>query len=117
MPNICCFEACIKGKKENAIKLAQWLSADYKYGSWTSEGYKKLDTPIVTTVIDDKEVPTEHHIGYRVFSYDYDVVEDGENALITGFGDCAWSVYSCMFEGAHTYIMIIQVKIQEQYPL
>jgi len=98
MPNYCNYSARIKGEKKNVLKLAEWLEANY----YMPEGSEELK---VVVTRDGVEVPTEHHIGYRVFDFWYDTNEFKNNSdtdVITlhGDGDCAWSVYSCMFNGA-----------------
>lgn len=111
MPNYCNYEAHIKGKKQNVFKLAEWLNADYHYSEWNEEtrNYVDLEEPIVTSLNSKgEEIPTEHHIGYRVFNFDYDADDfneggsleskDDDEIILYGTGDCAWSVMSCMFD-------------------
>ncbi|MGL5714337.1 MAG: hypothetical protein ACRCX2_15055 [Paraclostridium sp.] len=77
MPNYCNFSIGVVGKREKADKLAEYLKADY-------------DKP-------------KHF--YRVFDADitagYELEGDKVAYIISG--NCAWSVYSCMFEGEYTY--------------
>lgn len=91
MPNWCNYQAHIKGKKEAVLKLAEWLQANYKYS-------RDDGLPPVYVERDGKEIPTEHHIGYRVFDFYIENYGDEEDGFaLWGCGDCAWSVMSCMF--------------------
>lgn len=84
MANNCFYQVQVQGKEENVNEFIEIIQADYSY-----------DTA-------NKRIPDRHF--WRVFEacVDNEVVENGiKTALITG--DCAWSVYSCMCDGAHTY--------------
>jgi len=98
MPNYCDFSMHIKGQKKDVFKLAEWLSADYSYSS----------TPNIYVEREGVKIPTEHHIGWRVFECYYQ--EDAfanlpidSNITLYLSGYCAWSVYSSMMEGPFTY--------------
>ncbi len=100
MPNYCTYDLRAEGKKKDLLTLTDWLAADYHYNE---------DPPVIVK----KEtgiVPTEHHIGYRVFDfYPLEYGENFENARpnevvkMSGYGDVAWSVETTMFDGPHTY--------------
>ena len=101
MPNWCEYSMRIKGSKRNISKFCSYMVAGYRYGE-TAEIYR---------VIGNREVPTAHHIGYRVASFEFSdsAVEDLKNLkandeyCLQAWGDCAWSVFSTMFSGEHTY--------------
>lgn len=76
MPNYCYYTMKVAGKQSDIEKLVEVMNRDYNY---ISGGKKPLP-----------------HL-WRVFEATYDKV----NQLITG--DCAWSVYCCMFDGKGTY--------------
>ena len=76
MPNICLYEMKAVGKKENVDKLVEIMNNDYN----------------------------ATHM-WRIFSADTNIISeptDNPYSIII-YGDCAWSVYSCMFDGPHTY--------------
>lgn len=76
MANNCCFNMMVVGSKDNVKELAAIMNYEHPE--------KKM---------------------CRIFSayvYEEDTMPNGEYyAKISG--DCAWSVYVCMFDGAHTY--------------
>ena len=74
MPNICCYEMKIIGKKENVNKLITYLQAFYDYNS-------------------SAEVCKEDKHFFRVFDAYVDEQTD-QYAIVSG--SCAWSVTSCM---------------------
>lgn len=76
MPNYCSYYMKVKGEKESCFKVLEILQRNYNV---TSED--------------------EPHL-WRVF--DAGLCEEEED-FITIYGNCAWSVYSCMFDGPHTY--------------
>lgn len=84
MPNYCNYEMKIKGSKDAIKRVLECLKADYNY---------TIGKP-------------EHKHFFRVFDvYDDEEMEDNGDGTFTQFvfGDCAWSVYSCMCSGDHTY--------------
>jgi len=85
MPNYCDYEMKIKGSKSAITRVVRCLEADYNY----SEG------------------KPEHKHFFRVFeaNYNEDEMEDNGNGTFTllVYGYCAWSVWSCMCSGNHTY--------------
>lgn len=104
MPNYCQFEMKLKGEKENLVKAYDIISADYNY---------KEDRTL--------ECSADKHL-FRIFEADYEgkwdrsvdgafpvksveesIDEYGEGNSLLISGSCAWSVYSCMFEGDYTY--------------
>lgn len=87
MPNYCDFKMLIKGKKENVETLVDYLKADYDYR-------------------DGKSHCTADHHFFRVFRAEEDEADISElngvyKTVVEGY--CAWSVYTCMFDGPHTY--------------
>ena len=87
MPNYCEFKMLIKGKKENVQTLITYMKADYHY----KEG---------------KSNCTEDQHLFRVFRADEieDEIKEQNGIYQTMVeGYCAWSVYTCMFDGPHTY--------------
>ena len=84
MPNYCDYEMKIKGKKRALNRVMECLKADYNY----NEGK-----------------PSHKHF-FRVFDVfcddGFQENEDGTYTLFV-YGYCAWSVFSCMCKGEHTY--------------
>lgn len=95
MPNYCAYDMRIKGTKENVYTLIDYLKSGYSHedGIWESEA--------------------DHHF-FRVFEANHEKETDevlGNGEIVANvFGDCAWSVYSCMFEGDHAYYTQWQEK-------
>ena len=91
MPNYCGYQMKVKGKPENVDEFVKVIQADYSF--------------------DDKDnciCDVGRHF-WRVFYadiYDEEIVDGVKSVYISG--SCAWSVYSCMMDGPHTY--------NEQYP-
>lgn len=98
MPNYCYFDIHMRGPQEKLKKLCQWFRADYRYDGDEAVCYLKNG---------EETIPCEHHIGYRVFSFDCfdedDIKYPDEDAVWYGAGDCAWSCAVCMFEGEFSY--------------
>lgn len=89
MPNYCDFHMVIKGKEKNVLKAISILKASYNYNN--------VGNPITS----DDNPPFHVFRTWDVFE-ELEPPEDGEiRAFVCG--DCAWSVYSCMFDGEHTY--------------
>ena len=92
MANYCDYEMRIVGEKENVNKLISYLKADYRY---TGDNWKL------------EKCTADKHF-FRVFeaNHDEDYDEIKENGLFEAFvyGDCAWSVESCMFDAEYGYI-------------
>lgn len=86
MPNYCDYEMRVQGKKENVEEFVKVIKTDYQYDN---EGNCKCEAG--------------RHL-WRVFEADSDIVdiEDGL-AVASIWGYCAWSVFSCMFDGDGTY--------------
>ena len=83
MPNYCNYEMKVKGSKKAIERVMECLKADYNY-------------------LEGK--PSHKHF-FRVFEAcenDLEKNEDGTYTMLI-FGYCAWSVYSCMCGGEHTY--------------
>ena len=78
MPNYCNYELKAKGEKENLEKLIEILNNNYNMSE---------EDPL--------------HM-FRVFEA-IPTFDNEEKTFLTVRGYCAWSVYSCMMEGACTY--------------
>ena len=83
MPNYCDYEMKVVGTKKQIQNVIDTLKADYDY----NEGK-----------------PTHKHL-FRVFDVNEGEFEKEDNGLYSMyiFGYCAWSIYSCMCKGEHTY--------------
>ena len=71
-------------QKKDVLKLCEWLSAQYSYSDGKKEVYIKKD---------GIKIPTQHHIGWRIFECYYnpdDFVSLPADANITlyAFGSC-----------------------------
>lgn len=89
MPNYCDFEMKVNGTKENLDKFYNYLKADYYYNS---DGSLQSCT-------------ADKHL-FRIFEVylgTEGIYKEDENHTCIILGQCAWSVYSCMFEGDSTY--------------
>lgn len=80
MPNWCDFQMRLKGSKENIEKAYLQIVAEYCYGDGLERNEKHL-------------FRTHSNSGLEFF----------ENGIGYIHGECAWSVWSCMFEGPSTY--------------
>lgn len=83
MPNYCDYTMSVKGSAENVEEFIKIIKADYDYRK--------------------NEFSNKPHM-WRVFEaevYDDYYLEKLRCIEIKGY--CAWSVYSCMLEGEHTY--------------
>ena len=84
MPNICCYDMKVVGKKENVEEFIKVIQANYDYNK--------------------NEFSFDRHL-WRVFEaniIDTELREDGNFvAMITG--NCAWSVYTSMTAEEHSY--------------
>lgn len=94
MPNICNYSMRVVGKRINIKEFIKIMKADYDYYSMTFS----------------------HNCHFfRVFEADADEIEDycdGRSA-VTINGDCAWSVYTCMFNnGPRSYYQ----ELKRSYP-
>lgn len=98
MPNYCNFDIHMSGPREKLEKLCQWFRADYRYDGDEAVCYLKNG---------EETIPCEHHIGYRVFSFDCfdddDITDLSGDSVWYGCGECAWSCAVCMFEGEFSY--------------
>lgn len=103
MPNYCDYEMKINGKKENVEKLISYLQAEYSY---------KGDGTV--------ECSADKHF-FRVFGADvleeYEIDPGKEDTLYTAIvgGCCAWSVYSCMMQGEHTYYNRVKESNKKEF--
>lgn len=80
MPNLCSFSMLVKGHKNDLETVNQILHADYNYH----------DGKLVSC-------NAEKHL-FRTW-----VLHSEFDETLEVSGECAWSVYSCMLEGGHTY--------------
>lgn len=85
MPNYCCYEMRVRGKPENIDELIDVMT-DY-------------DHP--------------RHF-WRVFSAEpFYFPEEEDGTVVAGIsGDCAWSVYTCMFDGELTYAELADPQVR-----
>ena len=86
MPNICSYSMRIKGSKEAIKRIMGCLTGDYDY----EEGAEKPAHKHFFRVFDAEQIKEPKKV-------------DGEKYVVTIWGTCAWSVYSCMCSGEHTY--------------
>lgn len=77
MANWCDFRMMVRGKSESVDTFYKYLT-DYDH------------SPKYFARIFDANIDSES-------------VDDGGLKTMKVFGDCAWSVYSCMYEGSYTY--------------
>ena len=86
MPNYCDYEMIVKGKKENVEEFVRVIKTDYEYDD-----------------VGNCKCEAGRHL-WRVFEANSDIldIEDGMS-VANIWGYCAWSVYSCMFDGDGTY--------------
>jgi len=112
MPNYCDFDIHVRGKKKDVLTLFDWMDASYCYCEKeldpVTHSFIPLGTPECYVLKDGKRIDVPHHVGYRIFEVnindeDYKDLPEDDEVCIYGWGYCAWSVYSCMFEGPHTY--------------
>ena len=108
MPNYCNFSMKIVGKAGDVQMLCNWLKNDYHYIKKDGEPFfPEAEHAKIEYENDEYRLLTNdiHHF-YRVFNFNDEdgltEMQDGRYYLI-GHGDCAWSVYSCMFDGEYTY--------------
>lgn len=79
MPNYCNYEMKIKGDKDAIKRVVDCLKAKYNYHAGTKPSHKHF---------------------CRVFQVEYKMESDNVCFI---YGNCAWSVYSCMLNGENTY--------------
>lgn len=94
MPNYCDYEMKVVGNEESIKEFIKVMNSNYNYHTM--------------------EFDFDRHMGGRVFEVETteDIVEQENGKFYTTiYGYCAWSVYSCMFEGAHTYYS----QLKEEY--
>lgn len=84
MPNYCNYSMRVVGKETNVDEFIKIIQTDYHFD-------------------DNGKCSVDRHF-WRVFEADVadeDVTDGIKTVTIDGY--CAWSVYSCMFDGPHTY--------------
>lgn len=80
MPNYCDFKVKITGPVKGMERF---------YNACNNEYHSEDD-------------PNEHF--YRIFEFEFDEdVIKNDIGTVHGYGYCAWSVWSCMFDGPYTY--------------
>lgn len=85
MSNLCNYIMKIVGTEENVDEFVSILQAEYDYNVEPPQcEHKHFWRLFNVDVIDEEELDSRYHAK-------------------TVSGDCAWSVYSCMFSGEHTY--------------
>lgn len=95
MPNICYYSMRIQGKSNDVEEVVKTIKAYYNY--------------------DTLEFSHTQHL-FRVF--EADIIEDYEEDDIRSVqidGECAWSVYSCMMSGKHTYYDIFKDDFKDDF--
>lgn len=85
MPNLCDFSLKVKGHPKDLEIIKSIFLADYSYKD------KALDY-----------CTAPYHL-FRTWVHDDVKDESVEGSYLSIYGDCAWSVFSCMFEGSSTY--------------
>jgi len=112
MPNLCDYTLKAVGKKENLEKLVSWLDNPYHYvnGERAWDGTTLEEIGKHYRLRFDSKDGTKHlftnedrHF-YRVFDCyaDKDSYDDEDGSVVV-FGDCAWSVSSCMLDTQWPY--------------
>lgn len=98
MPNYCNYDLRAVGTKKDLETFYKEFAADYQYD---------LDTGKLIRCEYEGE-PVEHHLfrNWDVYPNLEDAIHeewypDGYFMEVAGY--CAWSVYTCMFDGPHTY--------------
>ena len=96
MPNYCYYSMCVKGKKENIEEFEKVMNADYDYGTMNFSHDRHM---------------------FRVFeAYMGEIQQVGEDIYQAIFsGNCAWSVFSCMFDGAHSYYESLKERYSNEF--
>ena len=97
MPNYCMYEMKVNGKMENIDKFISYLKSNYNYNA------------------NPPKIDADKHL-FRVF--EANIVEKEENdgypyCIING--ECAWSVFSCMFSGEHTYYDLVKKDHEKDF--
>lgn len=97
MPNICNCTMYVIGTSENVAELVKRLKAGYNYGD------------------ENFEFTSKHF--FRIFDvYSIDEYENyAGNVLYAISFECAWSVYSCMFEGHATYYSDLGKRYSDRF--
>ena len=84
MPNYCNYSMKVVGKETKVDEFIKIIQSDYHFD-------------------DNGKCNVDRHM-WRVFEADVTdecIVDDIKSVIICGY--CAWSVYSCMFDGPNTY--------------
>lgn len=92
MPNYCSYEMKVNGKKESQEKLLEIMKADYDYNTM--------------------EFSADKHL-FRIFEASLCEFSEDDDFFISGY--CAWSVYSCMMEGEHSYYNSLKERFPNEF--
>ena len=88
MPNICIAQVTVRGLKDNILEFERILRGDYSY---------RLDA--------DEYKGSKYHF-FRIFEVmEVDPLTQSNGMIYVASWriECAWSVWTCMFSGDHTY--------------
>ena len=89
MPNYCYYQMKVVGSKKSIQNVIDTLKADYDYMAGK---------------------PEHKHL-FRVFeANESEIQRVGNKYCVYITGECAWSVYSCMLSGVHTYYNDIKFR-------
>lgn len=98
MPNICTGFMNVRGYAPNVDEFVKILQADYSY-------YKDSKNRDFTWCADPKNFTHTPHF-FRVFDaylFGDAIYHSAVYKCVSISVECAWSIYSCMFPGPHTY--------------
>lgn len=112
MSNLCFYEMRIHGKPENVRTLIDWLNAKSDDDGINESAYLKN--------YKQEKIPVQHRIGYKISeAYKASESDEDKKGNITAYisGNCSWSVSSCMFDGAWSYIKFFKDGINNNKTL
>lgn len=110
MPNICTGFMNVRGYAPNVDEFIKILQANYSY-------YKDSNNGDYTWCADPKNFTHTPHF-FRVFEanlMDNPIWHSGVYKTASISFECAWSAYSCMFDGPHTYYSSYQIDHPNQH--
>ena len=98
MPNWCETAIKVKGYKPEVDEFIRILNADYDYSS-----------------MEFSHIPHLFRVFY-VEELEYYIIPKTDNIVVAElYCDCAWSAYSCMFPGEHTYYDSLKNRLSHFY--
>ena len=98
MPNWCETAIKVKGYKPEVDEFIRILNADYDYSS-----------------MEFSHIPHLFRVFY-VEELEYYIIPKSDNIVVAElYCDCAWSAYSCMFPGEHTYYDSLKNRLSHFY--